>query len=55
VRFDGGEVGAGAADLTLFAEAFVRLVYGRLDPVHTPPFDGDAALLDQLRAVFPGP
>ena len=25
------------ADLTLTAEAFVRLVYGRLDPDHTPP------------------
>lgn len=46
---------AGAApQLTLPAEAFVRLVYGRLDPAHTPPVDGDAALLDTLRAVFPG-
>jgi hypothetical protein len=37
------------------AEAFCRLVYGRLDPDHTPPFSGDAALLDALRSVFPGP
>ena len=37
------------------AEAFIRLVYGRLDPAHTPAVDGDAALLDQLRATFPGP
>jgi uncharacterized protein (TIGR03083 family) len=55
VRFEEGEDGAGDADVTLPAEAFVRLVYGRLDPGHTPTFEGDAALLDQLRAVFPGP
>lgn len=42
------------ADLTLPAEAFVRLVYGRLDPDHTPPFDGDPATLDALRRAFPG-
>lgn len=41
-------------DLVLPAEAFARLVYGRLDPEHTPPCTGDAALLDGLRAVFPG-
>jgi uncharacterized protein (TIGR03083 family) len=41
-------------DLTLPAEAFCRLVYGRLDPDHTPPFEGDAALVEQLRVVFPG-
>jgi len=45
----------GAPDLTLPAEAFIRLVYGRLDPQHTPSVDGDPALLDSLRAVFPGP
>ena len=44
-----------APDLELPAEAFCRLVYGRLDPDHTPAFTGDAALLDGLRAVFPGP
>ncbi len=44
-----------ASDLELPAEAFCRLVYGRLDPDHTPAFRGDAALLDTLRAVFPGP
>lgn len=39
------------------AEAIVRLMYGRLDPVHTPDsvtVTGDAVTLDQLRAVFPG-
>ena len=41
-------------DLELPAEAFARLIYGRLDPEHTPPFTGDAAVLDGLRAVFPG-
>jgi uncharacterized protein (TIGR03083 family) len=47
--------GGGAPDLTLPAEAFIRLVYGRLDPDHTPSIDGDPALLDSLRSVFPGP
>ena len=42
------------ADLELPAEAFVRLVYGRLDPDHTPPVRG-AADLDELRRAFPGP
>ncbi len=40
-------------DLELPAEAFVRLVYGRLDPEHTPPVRGSADL-DELRRVFPG-
>lgn len=40
--------------LTLPAEAFVRLVYGRLDPEHTPPGEHGAAL-GVLRQVFPGP
>jgi hypothetical protein len=41
-------------DLVLPAEALSRLVYGRLDPDHTPEFTGDAAVLETLRAVFPG-
>jgi len=44
-----------APDLVLAAEAFCRLVYGRLDPGHTPTVTGDAADLEVLRAVFPGP
>jgi len=44
----------GKPDLELPAEAFVRLVYGRLDPDHTPPVDGDIDL-DSLRQAFPGP
>ncbi len=51
-RGDGG--GAGH-DLVMPSEAFVRLVYGRLDPQHTPDVRGDVAVLDTLRAVFPGP
>jgi uncharacterized protein (TIGR03083 family) len=50
-----GEAGAGAPHLELPAEAFVRLVYGRLDPEHTPPSVGDPALLQRLRGTFPGP
>ncbi len=43
-----------AADLELTAEAFARLVYGRLDPQHTPHND-EGLVLDVLRRVFPGP
>jgi uncharacterized protein (TIGR03083 family) len=44
-----------AATLTLPAEAFVRLVYGRLDPDHTPAsVTATGVDLDVLRAVFPG-
>ncbi len=47
--------GVAAADLTLPAEAFVRLVYGRLDPSHTPSsVSGDAERLRDLRKAFPG-
>jgi uncharacterized protein (TIGR03083 family) len=43
----------GAVDLDIPAEAFVRLVYGRLDPGHTPEsVTGDA--LELLRQVYPG-
>lgn len=48
---------SGPADLDslllLPAEAFLRLLYGRLDPEHTPKIQGDVNL-DDLRAVFPG-
>ena len=47
--------GSGEPDLVLPAEALCRLVYGRLDPDHTPAFTGDAKALDALRQVFPGP
>ncbi|MBV9412046.1 MAG: hypothetical protein JO148_10655, partial [Acidimicrobiia bacterium] len=42
--------------LRMPAEAFIRLVYGRLDSDHTPSsVEGDAETLEQLRQVFPGP
>lgn len=41
-------------DIELPAEALIRLVYGRLDVAHTPPFGGDGAILDEMCAVFPG-
>jgi uncharacterized protein (TIGR03083 family) len=46
---DGGD-----PTITLPAEALVRLVYGRLDPDHTPPLETRGVDLDALRAVFPG-
>jgi uncharacterized protein (TIGR03083 family) len=46
---------AGASpDVELPAEAFARLVYGRLDTEHTPSGDHGPAL-DVLRRLFPGP
>ena len=42
------------ADIELTAEAFARLVYGRLDPGHTS-HNEEGPLLDELRRVFPGP
>ncbi len=50
---DGADVADGA--ITLPAEAFLRLVYGRLDPEHTPAVSesGSRGLAD-LRAVFRG-
>ncbi len=39
--------------LALPAEAFIRLVYGRLDADHTPA-DVDDPILDELRNVFQG-
>jgi uncharacterized protein (TIGR03083 family) len=45
----------GTAELELPAEALIRLVYGRLDPDHTPAVKGDTDVLDRLRRVFPGP
>ena len=47
-------VDASQPDLVLPAEAFVRLVYGRLDPDHTPAVS-DPDVVARLRAVFPGP
>jgi uncharacterized protein (TIGR03083 family) len=46
---------ADAPVLRLPAEAFVRLLYGRLDPDHTPAsVEADGVDLDRLRTAFPG-
>ena len=41
-------------DLELSGDELVRLVYGRLDPAHSPVVDADATELDELRRAFPG-
>jgi hypothetical protein len=43
-------------ELRIPAEAFLRLVYGRLDSNHAPPVEITApgVTLDDLRGVFPG-
>jgi uncharacterized protein (TIGR03083 family) len=40
--------------MRLPAEAFIRLVYGRLDADHTPSVGTQGIDLDTLRAMFPG-
>jgi uncharacterized protein (TIGR03083 family) len=50
-----GSDGAETAEITMPAEALLRLSYGRLDSAHTPAsVVGAAADLDRLRAIFPG-
>jgi hypothetical protein len=58
---DGGTLGPAGDDrpaggsLRLPAESFIRLLYGRLDPDHTPSsVSADGADLDTLRRAFPG-
>jgi uncharacterized protein (TIGR03083 family) len=52
---DGPTMDDDPPELRLPAEALLRLVYGRLDPAHTPPLEADAAaLVERLRLVFPG-
>jgi uncharacterized protein (TIGR03083 family) len=46
--------GSPADGLTMPAEAFVRLVYGRLDAEHAPAELADDATVVGLRQVFPG-
>jgi uncharacterized protein (TIGR03083 family) len=48
-----GGAGSGA-DVALPSEAFLRLVYGRLDPDHTPDGVAETDTLAKLRRVFPG-
>jgi uncharacterized protein (TIGR03083 family) len=59
VRPDGvavtpGATADGASELEMAADSFIRLVYGRLDPDHTPAIEGDEHDVDELRQVFPG-
>lgn len=44
----------GSPDLELPAEAFIRLVYGRLDPAHTPAGLEHDRIITDLRQRFPG-
>jgi uncharacterized protein (TIGR03083 family) len=51
----GGAAPAGTRQVTMPAEALLRLAYGRLDPAHTPAsVSADADTLDKLREIFPG-
>jgi uncharacterized protein (TIGR03083 family) len=52
-RADAGVPGE-APGIWLPAEAFLRLVYGRLDRDHTPPTANGDVDLDLLRRAFPG-
>lgn len=50
-----GSGGATGAQVSLPAEAFVRLVYGRLDAEHSPAeISSEGVDIDQLRKLFPG-
>ncbi|MGO8978306.1 MAG: maleylpyruvate isomerase family mycothiol-dependent enzyme [Streptosporangiaceae bacterium] len=47
--------GTRVTEVSMPAEALLRLAYGRLDPEHTPEsVSGDPADLDRLRKIFPG-
>jgi uncharacterized protein (TIGR03083 family) len=46
-------LGDGPAAVELPAEAFTRLVYGRLDPELTPSYE-DVPLVEAMRKMFPG-
>jgi uncharacterized protein (TIGR03083 family) len=49
------EDGSADGELRIPGEAFLRLVYGRLDPEHSPDVELTGAVaLDDLRGVFPG-
>jgi uncharacterized protein (TIGR03083 family) len=46
---------AADAKLSVSGDAFVRLLYGRLDPDHTPGgIEADGITLDDLRSIFKG-
>jgi uncharacterized protein (TIGR03083 family) len=54
VTLSASERAGGPPGLRLPAEALIRLIYGRLDPAHTPPVETDGIDLDELRQMFPG-
>lgn len=55
VELTSWEGGVADAELWIPAEAFLRLVYGRLDPDHTPEVEiSGPVTLDDLRRTFPG-
>jgi uncharacterized protein (TIGR03083 family) len=50
-----GDEGGADSEVRMPSEALLRLVYGRLDPGHTPAeVAGDPADLERLRKIFPG-
>jgi len=52
---DAGSADTGTAEVTMPAEALLRLAYGRLDADHTPAtVVAKPADLETLRAIFPG-
>ena len=52
---DDAAAAEGLNEVSMPAEALLRLAYGRLDAAHTPAdVEADPADLDRLRAVFPG-
>lgn len=58
LRLEHGTADAvGDSEIHISAEAFTRLIYGRLDPAHTPEgvvVEGESLDLEVLREVFPG-
>lgn len=56
VNWPGDDTGPqGVAQVTMPAEALLRLSYGRLDPDHTPgSVAGEQEVLAKLRTMFPG-
>jgi hypothetical protein len=55
VSLEASDGGPADATLLLPAEAFIRLVYGRLDEMHAGGIRAAGVSLDVLRPVFPGP
>jgi uncharacterized protein (TIGR03083 family) len=53
--YPGGGTDTPVSEVTMPAEALLRLAYGRLDPAHTPAaVTGSESDLATLRSIFPG-